>query len=152
MCKRHINIANRSYLWPDSHRNFYCAEFDPMISRFGLYGNGQDRAVLSSSYYRRGRVRIICATTNSTDAPPDWFFENGTRIGFRNRNLKVTRSSDGTAVLRIADYRPLSHCDGGIYTCVVNATTSDHFETKDFTLIINRKLKTSYTCTSLKAH
>jgi hypothetical protein len=110
-----------------------------MISRFGLYGNGQDRVVLSSSY-RRGRVKIICATKNSTDAPPDWFFRNGTRIGFRNRNLKVTQSSDGTAVLRIADYRPLSYCDGGTYTCIVN--TTDHFETKDFTLVINCKIFT----------
>ena len=118
--------------------NFLCTVFDPMISRFGFFGNGQDRVVLSA--YTRGRVRIICATKNSTDAPPDWFFKNGTRIGFRNRNLKVTRSSDGTAVLRIADYRPLSYCDGGTYTCIVNATTSDHFETKDFTLVINRKL------------
>ena len=107
-----------------------------MISRFGLYGNGEDRVVLRS--YRRGRIRIICATKNSTDAPPDWFFKNGTEIGFRNQNLKVTHSSDGTAVLRIADYRPLSYCDGGTYTCIVNAS-SDHLETKDFTLIINCK-------------
>ena len=131
------HLANRS------HRcsfgiNFYCTGFDPLISTFGLYGNGQDRAVLSS-LYRRARVKIICATENSTYAPPDWFFKNGTRIGFRNRNLKVVRSPDGTAVLRIADYRPLSYCDGGTYTCIVNATSSDHFETKDFNLVINRK-------------
>ena len=108
-----------------------------MISRFGLNGNGEDRVVLNS--YTRGRIRIICATKNSTDAPPDWFFENGTRIGFRNRNLKVTRSSDGTAILRIADFRSLSYCDGGTYTCIVNVSSSDHYETKNFTLIINCK-------------
>ena len=45
--------------------------------------------------------------------------------------------------LQIANNRSLRYCDGGTYTCIVN-TTSSHFETKNFTLVINSKLTGIY--------
>ena len=89
-------------------------------------------------YYQTNRVHIFCGTGNTTHAPADWYFSNGTRIGVRNRNFIVDYFPNGTAVLKIAETLPLNYCDGGIYTCIVNTTT--HFEMRNFSLIINGKL------------
>ena len=114
--------------------------FDPIITHFGYYGNGLDRYISSYPY---DRVHIHCATSNSTHAPADWFFANGTRVGVRDRNFQAGHFTNGTAVLQIANNRSLRFCDGGTYTCIVN-TTSGHFETKNFTLVINSKLTGIY--------
>ena len=115
--------------------------FDPLITQFGYYGNGQDRITRYSYgydyYYYYGRVHIHCASSNVTFAPPQWFFTNGSRIGVRDRNFQVGQFSNGTAVLKIADYRPLSYCDGGVFICHVNNSVSGHSQEKKFTLTIN---------------
>ena len=114
--------------------------FDPLITEFGYYGNGEDRITRYTSRYsyRNGRVHLHCTSRNFTAAPPHWYFANGSRIGVRDRNFHVGHyPSNGTAVLKIADYRPLSYCDGGIFTCRVNNSVSGHSQEKNFTLIIN---------------
>ena len=118
--------------------------YDPLITQFGYYGNGQDRITrYTSSYsyssYYYGRVHIHCASNNFTYARPNWFFANGSLIGVRDRNFQVGHFSNGTAVLKIADQRPLSYCDGGIFTCRVINTASNHSQEKNFTLTINSK-------------
>ena len=117
------------------------AGFDPLITQFGYYGNGVDRITryTRSWYYQYGRVHIHCASSNFTHAPPNWFFSNGSRIGVRDRNFHAGHFSNGTAVLKIADNRPLSYCDGGVYSCRVVNADSGRFQTKNFTLTINSK-------------
>lgn len=118
------------------------AGFDPLITQFGYYGNGVDRITRYASSYRYsyGRVHIHCASSNYTHAPPEWFFANGSRIGVRDRNFHAGHFSNGTAVLKIAENRPLSYCDGGVYTCRVVNADSGHSQTKNFTLTINSRL------------
>ena len=111
--------------------------FDPLIIEFGLNGNGLDRARLYTYYYGYGRVNIHCTSSNATHAPADWYYStNGTRIGVRDRNFRAGHFPNGTAMLQIAHYRRLSYCDGGNYTCIIN-TTSGHYETRTFNLIID---------------
>lgn len=115
-------------------------EFDPLIKEFGYNANGLDRVTLYTSYfYRFGRVRIHCTPHNSTHTTTDWYYTNGTRIGVRDRNFRAGHYSNGTAMLQIADYRALSYCDGGNYTCVANST-SGAYEKRTFSLIIGCKM------------
>jgi hypothetical protein len=117
--------------------------FDPLITQFGYYGNGQDKITryfydyYYNYYYYYGRVHIHCASSNFTFAPPQWFFTNGSRIGVRDRNFQAGHFPNGTAVLKIADYRLLSYCDGGVFVCHVNNSVSGHSQKKKFTLTIN---------------
>ena len=117
--------------------------FDPLITDFGYNGNDLDKVTLYRSRYRYGRVRIHCTIRNSTIASVDWFFSNGSKIGATDRNFRAGHHPNGTAMLEIANNRPLSYCDGGTYTCIAN-TTSDHFETRNITLLINSKLPILY--------
>ena len=110
--------------------------------QFGYYGNGQDRITRTAysyynSYYYYGRVHVHCASSNFTFAPPQWLFANGSIIGVRDRNFQVGNFPNETAVLKIADYRPLSYCDGGTFTCSVVNRASGHSQKKNFTLTIN---------------
>ena len=116
------------------------AEFDPLIKEFGLNGNGLDRATLYLYYfYQYGRLRIHCTPYNSTHTTTDWYYTNGTRIGVRDRNFRAGHFTNGTAMLQIADYRPLSYCDGGNYTCIANST-SGVYQKRTFSLIISCKM------------
>ena len=126
--------------------NFYLlmilisAEFDPLIKEFGYNANGLDRATLYTYFYRYGRVRIHCTPGNITSTTVDWYYAiNGTRIGVRDRNFRAGHYPNGTAMLQIADYRRLSYCDGGNYTCIANST-SGAYEKRNFSLIIGCKL------------
>ena len=124
------------------HSQIIHVGFDPLITQFGYYGNGEDRITRYSYdyyyyYYYYGRVHIHCASSNVTFAPPQWFFTNGSRIGVRDRNFQAGQFPNGTAVLKIADYRPLSYCDGGVFICHVNNSVSGHSQEKKFTLTIN---------------
>ena len=127
--------------------------FDPLITQFGYYGNGQDRITRTaySYYYYYGRVHIHCASSNFTFAPPQWLFANGSVIGVRDRNFQVGHFPNETAVLKIADYRPLSDCDGGIFTCSVVNRVSGHSQKKNFTLTINSMHKHKQECNSFDA-
>ena len=120
--------------------NYTFAGYDPLITLFGFYGDGLDKKKQRTYRYNyiHDRILIFCATSNSTHALADWYYANGTRIGVRDRSFRVGHFPNGTAVLQIADDRPLSYCDGGTYTCVVNAT-SGYSETRNFTLFINCK-------------
>ena len=109
-----------------------------MITQFGYYGDGLYKATRYISFYQYGRVHVYCST--SGDTLGEWYFSNGTRIGTRDRNFRAGHFSNGTAVLQIADTRPLSYCDGGTYTCRVVNDTTLHYETRNFTLVINSKL------------
>ena len=116
--------------------------YDPLITQFGYYGNGQDRITrYSSSYYYYnyyGRVHIHCASSDFISAPPLWFFANGSAIGVINRNFQVGHfPQNATAVLKIADYRQLSYCDGGVFICRVVNNNTGHSQEKKFTLTIN---------------
>lgn len=55
----------------------------------------------------------------------------------RDRNFQAGLFPNGTAVLKIADHRLLSYCDGGIFICRVNNSVSGHSQEKKFTLTIN---------------
>ena len=114
------------------------AEFDPLITKFGYHANGLDRVTLYTYFYRYGRVRIHCTPGNTTHTTTDWYYTNGTRIGVRDINFKAGHYSNGTAILQIAEYRTLSYCDGGNYTCIANST-SGAYEKRTFSLIIGCK-------------
>lgn len=148
--------------WQDISSSFYlyilCTPdstgFDPgLITQFGYYGNDQTRIIRylqSYSYYNynssdlHGKVHIHCASSNFTSAPPDWFFANGSAIGVRDSNFQVGYLPwNGTAVLKIADYRLLHYCDGGTFTCRVVDSDSGHSQEKNFTLIIDSSSKFS---------
>ena len=117
--------------------------YDPLITEFGYNGNGLDRATIYRSFFRNGRVRIHCTAGNTTHVTTDWYYSNGTRIGVRDRNFRAGHFSNGTSMLQIAEYRALSFCDGGNYTCIANSTVGPEYEKRTFTLIINGKIQSS---------
>ena len=112
--------------------------FDPLITEIGYNGNGLDKATLHPfiQYILYGGVNVLCTSRNTTHAPADWYYANGTRIGVRDRNFRVVHFPNGTAMLQVAHYRRLSYCDGGNYTCIIN-TTSGHYETRTFNLVVD---------------
>ena len=103
---------------------------------FGINGNGLTMEIrLIDS--RFGRINIVCRTNNPAGVSVAWYFSDGTRIGNENANLNV-RNNPGITVLQIAENRPLTYCDGGVFTCIADGTTSvGYVEEKNFTLIIN---------------
>ena len=109
---------------------------EPIISSFGIDGDGLDRAV-RSSYHRN--LLIHCGTHRS-NVEIDWFSPNGDMVG-TSRNLREAHYNNGTTVLQIAAFRRLNSCDGGVYTCVANDTSSRKVQHKNFTLIIGSKFK-----------
>ena len=75
----------------------------------------------------------------STNATAEWFFANGTRVGTRPGSTRREELyTNGTKVLVIGFGSPLSYCDGGFYTCVVNST-SGCSEKRTFHLRIGSK-------------
>lgn len=94
---------------------------------------------LYPSTYRYGRVRIHCTASNATSVQTNWYFPNGTVIGVVDRNFKAGHFSNGSAVLQIAEYRSLSYCDGGNYTCIANSS-SGQLERRTFMLVIDCEL------------
>ena len=132
-------------MWVLSINAAYCSVYiamytatglDPLISMFGINGNGLTRETRFIGS-RFGGVNIVCRTNNPAGVSVAWYFSDGTQIGTENANLNV-RSSPGMAVLQIAENRPLTYCDGGVFTCIADGTMSvGYVEEKNFTLIIN---------------
>ena len=137
-------MDTKSFTCIETHTHLYSiytiihSGYNPLITQFGLNGDGRDRVTVYRYSYRYGRLNIHCRSSNHTHAPANWYFANGTRIGVRDRNFRAGHFSNGTAMLQIAHFRPLSYCDGGNFTCVVNAS-ADHYETKNFSLLIGCK-------------
>ena len=109
-------------------------DYNPLIIKFGYFGNGVDRH--SISLYQYSAVHILCGTGNSSYVP-DWYFANGTRVGAWSRNLQGGHQDNGTAVLRIPRSSRIDYCFGGTYMCVVNTTTQ--YEKRNFTLVVGCK-------------
>lgn len=108
---------------------------EPIISSFGLDGDGLDR-VNRFSFQRN--LNIHCGSTRQ-NVTIDWFTSSGTKVGINDRNLRVGRYSNGSAVLQIATTRRLNICDGGVYTCVANDLSTQTEQRKRFILIIGCK-------------
>ena len=108
----------------------------PLITRFGINGDGLDRAI---RYTYQRNVLIHCGTPQS-DVQIDWYSPNGEKVGITNRNLREAHYNNGTTVLQIATFRRLSICDAGVYTCVANDTSNRNSQRKNFILIIGSKL------------
>ena len=109
----------------------------PLITRFGINGDGLDRAVRHT--YQRN-VLIHCGTPQS-DVQIDWYSPSGEKVGITNRNLREAHYNNGTTVLQIAAFRRLSICDAGVYTCVANDTNNRiNSQRSNFILIIGSKL------------
>ena len=77
----------------------------------------------------------------------DWYFENGTKVGTSDRNIREGHFNNGTTSLQIASNRQLSLCDSGRYTCIANKTGK--VEQKVFTLTINSKYLCVYIICSI---
>ena len=114
----------------------------PLITRFGINGDGLDRAI---RYTYQRNLRIHCGTPHS-GVQIDWYSPSGEKVGITNRNLREAHYNNGTTVLQIAAFRRLSTCDAGVYTCVANDTNNRNIESKNFTLILGSKflLKVAY--------
>ena len=108
----------------------------PLITRFGINGDGLDRDIRST--YERNLL-IHCGTPQS-DVQIDWYSPSGEKVGITNRNLREAHYNNGTTVLQIATFRRLSICDAGVYTCVANNTSNRNSQRKNFILIIGSKL------------
>ena len=111
------------------------ADHDPLITQFGFYGNGLDQHTVYTSDYYSGGGHIFCGTGDSLHVSADWYYTDGTRIGDSRRYLRVTYFPNGTAVLKIAENRPVHYCDGGTFTCI--ARSANRTESRNFTLTIN---------------
>ncbi|XP_064388769.1 uncharacterized protein LOC135336822 isoform X2 [Halichondria panicea] len=106
---------------------------EPIISSFGLNGDGIDR-VIRFTFNRN--LNIHCGSTRQ-NVKIDWFSPSGRKVEIDDRNLRVGRYSNGSAVLQIAAFRRLNTCDGGVYTCVANDLSTQTNQRKTFTLIIS---------------
>ena len=105
---------------------------EPIISSFGLDGSGLD-SVVRYTYQRN--VMVHCGTGRQ-NVRIYWLFQNGTEVGITDRNLREGHYTNGTTVLQIAASRSLNPCDGGVYTCVANETSSGRIQNRNFTLYI----------------
>ncbi len=76
----------------------------------------------------------------------DWFAPNGKKVGIADRNMRVGHYTNGTAVLQIAAFRLLNSCDGGVYTCVANDSSTLTEERKNFTLLVGCKFVMVHIC------
>ena len=82
---------------------------------------------------------MLCGAT-AEGVQLDWFFENGTKVGISNRNVRKGHFENGTASLQIASDRRLSLCDSGVYACRANQSSTGRVEQKTFTLRVGCKL------------
>lgn len=102
-----------------------------MISRFGLYGDGLDRATV---WPAQSDIRIHCDVRNN-NLSVGWYYGNGTGIGLSDRNFRQVQYQNGTTVLQIASNRMLTYCDAGVYTCVVNNSQGES-QRRNFSLLV----------------
>jgi deleted-in-malignant-brain-tumors protein 1 len=111
------------------------SDFAPLISKFGVYGNGIE--VVTASIYQLG-FNVLCGS-NVKDMTFVWKLANGSHIGISNPGFRQGRFANGTAVLQIGTALPyirrLVTCDGGVYTCVATSAGGDVI-TRNFTLLI----------------
>ena len=91
--------------------------------------------VVRFTYQRR---LVAHCSTGKPNVQIDWFFENGTKVGITDRNLREGHYPNGTTVLQIAVSRRFNPCDGGVYICVANDTVGN-VERRNFSLTINSK-------------
>ncbi len=109
---------------------------EPIINRFGLNGDNLDRLIRSIF---QNNLNIHCGSSRN-NVQIDWLAPDGEKIGSSDRNRRVGRFSNGTAVLQIAAFRRLTSCDGGIYMCVATVPGTQEMMQKAFTLFIGCKL------------
>ena len=120
----------------------YLTDYTPFIIYFGINGNGLDRAMRNLN--SEGDIAIHCAT-GTLNVVIGWYFSNGSQIGSTNRNLRQARSTNGTAILQIANGRSVDYCDAGVYTCRA-VSTSGVVQERNFMLRVNSKY--NYGCLS----
>lgn len=82
---------------------------------------------------------MLCGATED-GVQLDWFFENGTKVGTTNRNVREGHFENGTASLQIASDRGLSPCDAGAYVCRANQSATGRVEQKVFNFMIGSEL------------
>ena len=112
----------------------YLADYDPLITQFGYYGNGLDRY---TTYSWSSGINILCGTNNATHVQLDWYFPNGSRVGIVDRGFRAGHFPNGTAVLQAEDNARISTCWGGNYTCIANS--DDETDGRVFTLLVDCK-------------
>lgn len=114
-------------------RIMFCAtDFVPLITGFGLNGDGFDKA---TAWPDQSDIRIHCDAADVT-ALVIWHKSDGSPVGTTDQNLRQTFYPNGTTVLQIASNRRVSYCDAGAFSCIV---TNNRRQTQQrtFTLLYN---------------
>ena len=70
---------------------FSFSDFDPIISKFGVYGNGIE--VVTASTYQFG-FNVLCGSSVQ-DMTFAWKFANGSHIGSGNRGFRQGQFPNG---------------------------------------------------------
>ena len=90
-------------------------DFVPIITGFGLNGDGFDRAIV---WPNNSDVRVHC-DTHDANVVVTWYKSDGAPVGTMDQNLRQVSYDDNTNVLQIASNRLVSYCDAGVFSCVV---------------------------------
>lgn len=113
---------------------FHCnIDYTPFIIRFGINGDGLDKAtkLLGSD----GGVNVLCGTGLS-NATINWLFSSGSVVGSTDRNIRQAKYSNGTTVLQLANDRIVDYCDAGAYICRA-VSSSGEMQERQFLLRVN---------------
>ena len=73
---------------------FSISDFDPLISKFGVYGNGIE--VVTANTYTRG-FNVLCGS-NVQDMTFVWKFANGSRISSSNAGFRQGHFTNGMCI------------------------------------------------------
>ena len=119
----------------------YILGHEDIITLFGINGDGLDRATRFTS---SSNIHVLCGAI-ADGVQLDWFFENGTKVGTSNRNVREGHFENGTASLQIASNRRVSPCDAGVYACRANQSATERVEQKTFKLTVGSKFSLLYT-------
>ena len=88
---RPLAVIFNPFLSPITHTHTYSSDFIPIISQFGVYGDGMER--VTKYTYNKG-FNVLCSS-HTPNVTIYWQFINGSRIGINNPGFRAGHFQNG---------------------------------------------------------